>query len=393
LAARRSRRDRLALIVWLVAIGAIVVGLLLWWRSGFGDPGFIYFVGPVPMLAYALAATTQTTAGLILAVRRPANAEGWLTLAFGLDLAIGGLIFGFLPWARHLGIAADLQAWAAWLTTWLTLPLGTLISVWIGLIFPAGRFISPRWRAGFAVAVLGAVAAAVTLALSPGPLVLYPGVTNPLTGEGHRLDLALAVSLALFVASAPVTGLTLSRRYADADAVGRLQIRWFVTFSFVLEAAFVAFLASLVLLPPEDPLGWLIVSALSLSTALPAVALVIAILRYRLYNIDTIISRTFVYGALTAILAGIYAASFQVIQALFVTMTGETSDVALVVTTLLLVTSFTPLKSRLERFVERRYGQVAAVRPGAARAILDDPAFAAELDARIAAALARGRKA
>jgi hypothetical protein len=197
LAARRSRLDRLALLVWLVATGAIVVGLLLWWRSGLGDPGFIYFVGPVPMLAYALAATTQTTAGLILAVRRPANAEGWLTLAFGLDLAIGGLIFGFLPWARHLGIAADLQAWAAWLTTWLTLPSG-LISVWIGLTFPAGRFISPL--AGRLLSPCSGGRGGRhprALPRAPGPL---PGVTNPLTGEGHRLDLGLAASLALFVA-------------------------------------------------------------------------------------------------------------------------------------------------------------------------------------------------
>jgi hypothetical protein len=86
-----------------------------------------------------------------------------------------------------------------------------------------------------------------------------------------------------------------------------------------------------------------------------AAAIGIAILRYRLYDIDVIVDRAFVYGALTAILAGLYAASVRLFQALFTGVTGESSDAALVLTTLVLATSFTPIKRRLETIVERRY--------------------------------------
>jgi hypothetical protein len=80
-----------------------------------------------------------------------------------------------------------------------------------------------------------------------------------------------------------------------------------------------------------------------------------AITRHHLYDIDTIIGRTFAYGALTAILAGLYAASVRLFNAMFVTTTGENSELALVLTTLVLATTFTPIKSRLERLAARRF--------------------------------------
>jgi len=384
--------EALAIFLWLVGVGGMAAGLVLWARSGFQSPGWVFFRGPLPMVAYGLAAVTQVSAGLILALRRPANIQGWLTLLFGIDMGVGGAIFGYLPWARVTGVPAETQAWLAWLMNWLTLPLGTLISVWIGFIFPDGRLLSQRWWIGIAIAAIGATATALTLALSPGPLVLYPDVINPLTGPGQGLGPLLLVSLAIFTAAAPLTGFALTRRYEMADHIGKLQIRWFVTLSFGLEIAFVAFLGSLLLLSPDDPLGELVLIVLFLSAALPAIALLVAITRYRLYDIDTIISRTFVYGALTAILGTLYGASLTLFQRIFTTVTGETSDAALILTTLVLTTSFQPIKNRLERFVEQRYGQAPPPPSEAAMAFLDQPAFIAALDARIATATAsRGR--
>lgn len=389
---RRSLTDVLAVLLWLVAVGAMGSGVALWLRAGAHSPPFIFFHTPFPMIAYAVTTAVQATAGLVLAIRRPSNSQGWLTLAFAIDAGIGGLIFGFLPWASQQGIASDTRAWAAWLNTWLTLPLATLISVWIGFFFPTGRLISPRWLIGIVVTAVGAAATAATLALSPGALVFYPGIVNPLTGPGNGLGPALFVSLAIFVAAAPLTGLALARRYAVADPVGRLQIRWFVTFSFGLEAMFVAFVAAIVLLPPDSALGEIILTLLFLAGALPAIALIFAIFRYRLYDIDTIISRAFVYGALTAILAGLYAASITLFERAFTSMTGG-SDAAIVLTTLLLATSFTPVKLRLEHFVERRFGQPMGQPSAATLAVLNDPAFSAALDARISEALETGRAA
>jgi hypothetical protein len=384
--------EALAILLWLIGAGGMAVGLVLWARSGFFSPGFVFFHGPVPMIAYGLAVLTQATSGFILALRRPGNIQGWLTLVFGINGAVGGVIFGYLSWARAQGYPEDTQVWLAWLMNWLVLPLGTLISVSIGFIFPDGKLLSPKWRIGIAIAAFGAIGTAAVLALSPGPLVLFPSVINPLTGPGAGLGPLLLVSLAVFVSAAPLTGFALLRRYSMAWHIGRLQIRWFVTLSLGLEIMFVAFLASLIFLPSDAPLGEIILTGLFLSAALPAIALLFAILRYRLYDIDTIISRTFVYGALTAILGALYGASATIFQRIFTTVTGETSDAALILTTLVLTTSFNPVKNRLEQFFAERFRQ-APPPSEAALALLDEPAFVAALDARISGAMARASRA
>jgi len=384
--------EAFAILLWLLGTGGMAAGLVLWARAGFVSPGFVFFRGPVPMVAYGLAVVMQAGSGLILALRRPSNIQGWLTLVFGVNGAVGGLIFGSLSYAKVHGlpdVPAEAQAWLAWLMNWLTLPLGTLISVSIGFIFPDGRLLSPRWWIGIAIAAFGAAATAAVLALSPGPLVLFPSVINPLSGPGQGLGPLLLVSLAIFVSAAPLTGFALLRRYAMAGRIGRLQIRWFVSLSLGLEIAFVAFLASLIFLPADAPLGEVVLTVLFLSAVLPAIALVVAILRYRLYDIDTIISRTFVYGALTAILGTLYGASLSLFQRMFTAVTGETSDAALILTTLVLTTSFQPVKIRLEQFFAERFPQARPPPSEAAVAILDDPAFVAALDARIATAMVR----
>jgi hypothetical protein len=150
--------------------------------------------------------------------------------------------------------------------------------------------------------------------------------------------------------------------------------------------------AAILALAPSDRLGEIIQTLQFVMLGIPPVAITIAILRYRLYDIDSIISRAFVYGALTAVLAGIYTASIRLFNAIFVATTGENSDIALVITTLLLATTFTPIKRRLELLAGRRMGpehaEVDVAMPSrGAEALLDDPAFTAALDERIRAAL------
>ena len=144
-------------------------------------------------------------------------------------------------------------------------------------------------------------------------------------------------------------------RYRQSDDDGRRQLKWLAWGSSIAVAAGMVFLLT------EgwayDPstraaeLSWVIFAAGS--AALP-IAVVIAILRERLYDIDRLISRTFVYGLLTAILAGLYSALIRLFNAVFVGLTGESSEVALVLTTLILATTFTPIKQRLEKLAERR---------------------------------------
>lgn len=365
--------------------------MLLWIRGGFGSPGFVFWHGPLPMLAFATGTIVQASAGLVLAVRRPGNIVGWLTLLFGINIGLGGALFGYLAYAKSAGVPQETQAWVAWFSTWETLPVSTLISIVVGFLFPNGHLISRRWWGAVALATIGAVATAAALAVSPGTLVLYPDVINPLAGPGEHMWPAVPAALAILVASAPITGYAMTTRYEVADRVGRLQIRWFVTLSLVLEVVFVAFLGALAVLPQDSPYGeWLLV-ALFLSGGLPAIALLFAILRYRLYDIDTIISRAVVYGALVAVLGGVYAASMGVINRLFLEIFGQPSDAAVVLETLILVTISAPLKPWLDRFVERRFGMTP--RPHEHGELLNDPAFTAALDSRIADAVAKATHA
>jgi len=165
-------------------------------------------------------------------------------------------------------------------------------------------------------------------------------------------------------------------------------------------------------LPPDSPLGEAILVAFLVSAALPPIALFVSITRYRLYDIDTILSRAFVFGTLTAILAGVYTASIRLFNSLFTALTGENSDAALVITTLVIAASFTPIKRRLEAFVERRFrapeslGLVTdgdAQQPVAAAAatetleddivgriaaaVIADPAFRAAIESRLRLAM------
>jgi hypothetical protein len=134
-------------------------------------------------------------------------------------------------------------------------------------------------------------------------------------------------------------------RYARSGGVERQQLKWF---AYATAVGF-AWLILGSLLPAE----WTGIANLGLYG--PLVGIAVALFRYRLYDIDTLIGRTFVYGALVAILAGLYSASIRLFNAVFVGVTGEGSEEVLVVTTLILATAFTPIKKRLEEIVERRY--------------------------------------
>jgi hypothetical protein len=182
-------------------------------------------------------------------------------------------------------------------------------------------------------------------------------------------------------------------RYRRGGRAARLRLAWLTYAAVLLVATYVTFMVALATLPPDAPVGVAILIAYALATTFVPIAAAIAILRHRLFDIEAIVSRTLVLGALTAILAGVYAASIRLYNALFVVMAGEESEAALVITTLILAASFTPLKHRLEHAATRRFGVsdrspgVEASRhtePGPApRDAFSDPDFLAALDARI----------
>jgi hypothetical protein len=190
--------------------------------------------------------------------------------------------------------------------------------------------------------------------LHPGdfdPNVL-PGVRNPLGAPpelADALDLIVTVGNTIVVTAVLLAGASLVIRYRRADPVEAAQIRWIAVVG--ITATVLLGFSAFQLGPITDLAFDLGLVALA---CLP-IAIGIAITRYRLYDIDRLINRTLVYGSLTAILAGVFTAAVGGAQRIFIAMTGETSDGAIVATTLVVATLYAPLRKRLEAIVDRRF--------------------------------------
>ena len=252
-----------------------------------------------------------------------------------------------------------------WLAVWLYIWPGILSSavlVVLLLVFPDGRFLSPRWRrVGQAVLVVAAVTG-LAAAVAPGPVDPSIGIAaaNPLGVSGIVGDIAGAVSnlgYPLFVPMFVLAAVALVRRYRRSGIVEREQLKWFAS-SVVLAALLsVGALVLLSVYPSADtaPVWAQLVNELAiLSVSLVPIAAAIAILRYRLYDIDVLIRRTLIYAAVSAVLAAAYIGAIALSQAVLAPFTGG-SGVAVAISTLAVVALFQPVRTRIRTAVDRRF--------------------------------------
>jgi two-component system, NarL family, sensor kinase len=348
----------LAWAAWLVAvaggvIGSVYVGL----DQSTGHP--VLQQTPLSGLAGAAIAATYGSVGLLLVLRRPGLVIGWLFVGIGVVAGLSNLAWGYVWYGATLGSAPGPVAVidVAWLNNALTYSAWTASAMLLVLLFPDGRPLTPPWRK-VALAIVGAaVVLALGLAVEPGPMRLFTLLDNPLPAPeplGQPVEIVISAALlALLVAGAlSLRGLVL--RYRRGSVTERRQLRWFAWGSgLTVAGGGVLIVVALVAVADSRTvdLGWLVFAVASMT--LPVAAL-IAILRERLYDIDRLISRTFVYGLLTATLAGLYAALIRLFNAIFVDVTGQSSETSLVLTTLILATTFTPIKQALEKVVARR---------------------------------------
>jgi hypothetical protein len=291
--------------------------------------------------------------GGLVASRRPENPYGWLWLGLSLGLALlsFGQVYaaysvvvepGSLPAPRTVGHVVAGEGWVAAFTM---VPL-------LLLLFPTGRLPSRRWRfVAWAVAVCGATGI-VLYPFVPQEDVVVP-VANPLGVGGSAGEALFTFSMVLYliiVFAAVPCALSLVFRYRRAGGVERQQLKWFA-FAAVL---FVGTNVSQFFYEP--PYTW---DALVESVTIVGlyVAIGIAILKYRLYDIDRIINLTLVYGLLTAILAGVYFGGVTATQALFRTLTGQEQlpQLVVVASTLVIAALFNPLRRRIQSFIDRRF--------------------------------------
>jgi cytochrome b subunit of formate dehydrogenase len=277
--------------------------------------------------------------GGLIASRRPRNAYGWVWLAFGL-----GLSFQLLAGVYASYALVEPGSLVAQKTIPHLLnpggPLALTLGSFLLLLFPTGRLPSPRWRF---VAWITAVSGAVLMSLS----FFY---LSPDKAGGAISIVTVVVASALFI-SVFLSALSLVVRYRRASGVERQQLRWLAGAAALVGVYIVGGLLGLDRLLGEGL--WNLFNAATNAGLYAAVG--VAILRYRLYEIDIIINRTLVYVPLTATLALIYVGGVVGLQATFRTLTGQESTLAVVASTLAIAALFSPLRRRVQALVDRRF--------------------------------------
>jgi hypothetical protein len=288
--------------------------------------------------------------GCMLAVRRPENSIGWLCLVIGLLWSAEGMGWEVATWAGD----RDKLGTAEWfgLLGFLWLPAVGLTGTHLVLRLPGGSLLSERWRrySRFCTAVV--VVVGVLVATEPGSVADVQGTQNPIGSEFLKSFGPLFVLFPLAVIGA-IRSLVL--RYRRSRGVERLQIRWIALGGVtVLAAVLTAFLPVLLGLASENSAPKIVEALFYVAFVAIPVAIGISVLRYRLYDIDVVINRTLVYGALTATLAGIYIGSVLLLQFLLSGLTKD-SGLAVAASTLAVAALFRPARARIQQAVDRRF--------------------------------------
>jgi hypothetical protein len=294
--------------------------------------------------------------GVLIADRKPANAVGWILLGgvaclalqeFAREYASRGILAdpGSLPLVRPM----------AWLYSWVYIPGVSLLLVFLPLYFPDGRLPTRRWKWVAVSAAFCTVALSVLSALSPGQ-IKGERIVNPLGVEALRPVLGLLndiMSLALIaVVFAAVASLLVRFRRSIGDE--RQQIKWLLYAAATIPCWFLVNPLLFAAFPALSGVAVFVLADNLLLAGIP-IAIGVAILKYRLYDIDILINRTLVYATLTAMLVLVYVGGVISLQYAFRALTGQGSQLAIVASTLAIAALFNPLRRRIQALVDRRF--------------------------------------
>lgn len=381
---------RLALrrLAWVLCAGCAaltLIGLVFVVRSAGVDTP-VTFASRRASTLQAVCFLVLPGLGALIVGRHPRNPLGWLLIAIGSSIAVWIAADG---WALHTLLVAPgalpLGIEAAWLANWIW-AAGWSATAALFLLFPDGRLPSARWRP---VAWLGAgtgLVAVATLMLAPGRMTKYPYLTNPFgIGAGPdagQPDLAVVPLLCFGV----VAFLSLGLRLRTATGPARQQLR-----ALRLAAAVAVGVT----------VGWGVLTPLGVRNAgLEELSLVatsgvpiaagLAVLRYRLSDVDALITRTLVYLWLSTLLAGVYTAAVLGLG-LALRPFGTSSQLAVAASTLVTAALFQPGRTRIQRMVDRRFNRRqydARLAVDAYRERLRDPVDLEQVTAELTAAAA-----
>lgn len=357
---RRSRSAALlrALAVggWLLAFLSVSVSLAVWAARGWPTLPISYASGPFGILGLVTCAMVYATLGGLIAHKLGRNPIGWLLLLVGVVVSL--VLPATLLVSDALSVlrpAPTPLVLAAWIISAVTAPTAlTAVTVAV-MLFPTGGTLSGRWSMGPWVAVAGGVALALGTALGrmqlwypalPSPAQVY--AVHPMIGTSLQVG-----GMALLVAASLIATTGLAVRYRAGSPALRAQLQWIVVAGIVLVVAVSPFYVARYGIHLPDETGERLLVLCTVGGSLFPLAVGMGMVRHDLWGLDRVITRTMVYVPLTAMLAGVTAATITLFQRIFVALTGDTSDVAVVFTTLLLAAAFAPVKSALDGFFAR----------------------------------------
>jgi hypothetical protein len=332
---------------------ALLVGgfaLSLAASSTVSDRPFGGETGDSSVVANLLTLLPFSVVGAIIASRHPRNTIGWLFCSVGVTIGLNSFAGDYAEFWLASGFGmSGLGETAAWFSSWLWIVLALLPTSLLLLLFPDGRLPSPRWRPVARGAALGIAGSVVGYALRAGPLEDFPQIANPYGVDSPIVGMVGVAGSIVAAGSLVASAVSLIVRLRSVGSEQRQQIKWLPYGGAVVVCG--VCVGGLTIL-------WSVpVSIVIMSVSLLGLPVFtgIAILRHRLYDIDIIINRTLVYGSLTATLVALYFGGIVLLQRLFVLLTGQQSTLAVVASTLLIAALFTPLRRRIQSFIDRSF--------------------------------------
>ena len=300
----------------------------------------------------SVLALAFSVVGAIIASRQPRNAIGWIFGGVGVTIGFSSFAGDYAEFWLASGFGRGvLGETAAWFSSWSWTLMVYLPTSFLLLLFPDGRLPSPRWRPVAWCSVLGLIGFLAGYTLEPGPLEDFPRIMNPYGVDSLILEAVAVAGAILASASMVASAISLIVRMRRARRAERQQIKWLAYGGvLVVGAVFVGGVISVWI----GEVGYALTSLGLLGVP---IFTGVAITRYRLYEIDIVINRTLVYGALTAALVAVYFGGVATLHTLFRALTGQEQQpqLAIVVSTLAIAALFNPLRRRIQSFIDRRF--------------------------------------
>ncbi len=339
-----------------VAIGLMLASMALPSPDGTTPSEWVGLVDIYFRFAFLVLVGGLAAVGALIAIRRSDHPIGWLFLAAAPLTAISS--FGTNLAALVVDAGSEPQfatSIVIWLATWAFTPAIAILVFLVPLVFPTGRFLSHRWRGLAWFITFGFALAVIVTAFRAGSSDAAAGLPNPfgipaLTPIFDVIDFLLVVTVLPTVVPVVVS---IYLRYRRGGPVERQQLRWFLYPASLTATAFAAALTD----APLEIIGFISWPTAIGSLALVPLAIGVAILRHRLFEIDRIASRTMTYSLVTAVLVGVYLTAVLMLQFFLAPLTGDSSPLIVAASTLLVAVLVRPVLRRVQAVIDRRFNR------------------------------------